>query len=164
MVSELLNPGERFFTKKDSDKLLIRIARGLALDEFKPNVIAAISRGGLVIGVQFSHYYATELLVLSIDANKQVRLNIAFHDIVSALRAGQKVLLVDEICDKGHTLHNICGLLQRFSSSALFEENFRTAVLVHNEGEDLFYPDYVGEVINKYDDPRWIVFDWEAWW
>src|SRR5690348_18336263 len=155
MNTDLMEPGERFFSREDSNRLLARIIRDLCLDGFKPDVIAAISRGGLVMGVQMSHYYNTPLIVLSVDEQKQPRREPALNELLSAIGSGRKALVVDEICDKGITLANLVEAIdQNFISRInLVEENLKTAVLIHNEGVKLFCPDYVGEVINKYEDP-----------
>jgi hypoxanthine phosphoribosyltransferase len=165
MNTEVIETGERFFSKEELDKLLSRVVRDMCLDGFKPDAIAAISRGGLVPGVQLSHYFAAPLIVLTIDEHKHPRRDLGFLDFTSALRNGQPLLLVDEICDKGHTLRNIwTALYQQGISNSFIEDNLRSLVVVYNEGEKLFEPDYIGETINKYTDPSWIVFDWESWW
>jgi hypoxanthine phosphoribosyltransferase len=158
--------GERLFSRDDSNRLMGRIVRELCLDGFKPDVIAAISRGGLVMGVQFSHYFATELIVITVDEHKQPQRDRAFNQLLAAIGSGRKVLLADEICDKGITLSAIVDAIDQnfISRMHIVQSNLKTAVLVHNEGVKLFCPDYVGEVINKYEDPSWIVFDWESWW
>ena len=27
-----------------------------------------------------------------------------------------------------------------------------------------FEVDYIGDIVNKIDDPQWVVFPWEEWW
>jgi hypoxanthine phosphoribosyltransferase len=97
--------------------------------------------------------------------------NNDFELISNALKQNKKVLMVDEICDIGNTLHelwdifyaNCSELAEGEPAATVVERNLHTAVLVYNEGSDLFVPDYVGTVIDKNEEPTWVVFDWELW-
>lgn len=151
------------------------INREMAKRGFKPDLVAAISRGGLIPGVYLSHYHNTQFVCLTIDEYKQPLRNVALHQVADTLRAQQRVLIVDEICDKGTVLRNIwdvlysmCPELETESKhsvqATVVERNLHAAVLIDNEAENLFMADYVGEAINKHEDSSWIVFDWEEWW
>jgi hypothetical protein len=56
-----------------------------------------------------------------------------------------------------------------FSNDSKWQEvwnnNVRVAVLYDNEvSTSTLKIDYAAEVINKFNDPQWIVFPWEEWW
>jgi hypothetical protein len=47
----------------------------------------------------------------------------------------------------------------------LWGSNVRIATLYDNESSECITDvDYSAEVINKFNDPQWIVFPWEEWW
>jgi hypoxanthine phosphoribosyltransferase len=164
-----------YYSMQDTRRHLQIINREMAKRGFKPDLMVAISRGGLIPGVYMSHYHHVPLVCLTVDDYKQPCRNIALHQVADALREQKKVLIVDEICDTGKVLRNIwdtleamCPELETASNHAckcsVVERNLHTAVLIDNEAEDLFWCDYVGEAINKVENPGWIVFDWEEWW
>jgi hypothetical protein len=45
----------------------------------------------------------------------------------------------------------------------IFGNNVKVACLIENTGSE-FEVDYIGDIVNKIDDPQWIVFPWEEWW
>ena len=78
------------------------ICEKIDADEFKPDVIVGISRGGLIPGVMISH-----------------KLNIPFKPVHASTRDfphwenylpkpnDSKVLIVDDICDSGETFERL---------------------------------------------------------
>ena len=169
------NVGEVLYPLESMRSQLSTIIRQMMLNKFKPDCIAAVSRGGLVPGVYLSHYFDVELVVIVVDDAHYPKADIAIHKIADTLRENKLVLLVDDICDKGTTFRNIWDALYKMcpeietksginNNTTVVERCLHSAALIYNEGEELFCPDYYGTAINKTDDPSWIVFGWEAWW
>ena len=88
---------------KDTETICSQIEK----DEFKPNVIVGISRGGLIPGVMMSH-----------------KLNVPFKPVHASTRDfphwenylprpnDKKILIVDDICDSGETFEKLSNYIK----------------------------------------------------
>lgn len=108
------------------------------------NQIICIARGGLRVGDVLSRIYELPLAILSTHSytaeggTLRGQLVIAEHMTMTAPRLGERVLLVDDMVDSGHTLAEVHKELpQRFSHIA----DMRTAVVWY-KGRSVFRPDY----------------------
>jgi hypoxanthine phosphoribosyltransferase len=113
----------------------------LAAAPFEPDVILGVARGGLYPATLLSHMLQAELY--------PIRITRRFKDAVvhdqpiwlgrpPATVAGQKVLIVDEICSGGETITMVRDEVQRLGA-----RESRSAVLyAHQGGADI--PDYIG--------------------
>lgn len=159
-------------------KLVSKLARDLALDEWKPDYIVGLTRGGLVPAVMLSHY-----------------LNIPLHTLNVSLRDGESresnlwmsedalgypvlednnyknILIVDDINDQGSTINWIMNdwrsncLPDDPSWEEVWNSNVKFAVLVDNLSSKCNVKmDYVGLEINKAENDVWVDFPWEDWW
>jgi hypoxanthine phosphoribosyltransferase len=86
-----------------------------------PTHIAAINRGGLIVGLTLSHHW--EIPLITIQNNDEKSLN----QIKEILENGDAthVLLVDDYCDTGYTISEITNHLFRYSDPS----KITTAVL-----------------------------------
>jgi hypoxanthine phosphoribosyltransferase len=121
----------------------VAICRGLALAAapFEPDVILGVARGGLYPATLLSHMLQAELY--------PIRITRRFKDAVvhdqpmwlvrpPATVAGQKVLIVDEICSGGETITMVRDEVRQLGA-----RESRSAVLyAHQRGADI--PDYIG--------------------
>jgi hypoxanthine phosphoribosyltransferase len=146
-------------------KHLPTIFRQMAIDEFKPQVVVGITRGGLVPAVHASHYFDVPLRTLHVSLRDHPR-SESLESIQELVNSGLRVLIVDEICDEGETLRQINDELVRgfeaqpdIADGPVFQVKY--AVMVHNVAGHEFEPDYVGEEINKLENPVWVVFPFE---
>ena len=124
-------------------------------DDFMPDVIVGISRGGLIPGVMISH-----------------KLNIPFKPVHASTRdfphwenylpkpKDSKVLIVDDICDSGETFEK---LSQYIKENINHECDVRFVSLWWNNECD-FKPHYFIKEIAKYSNDVWIDFPHESWW
>ena len=159
-------------------KLVSKLARDLALDEWKPDYIVGLTRGGLVPAVMLSHY-----------------LNIPLHTLNVSLRDGESresnlwmsedalgypvlednnyknILIVDDINDQGSTINWIMNdwrsncLPDDPSWEEVWNSNVKFAVLVDTLSSKCNVKmDYVGLEINKAENDVWVDFPWEDWW
>lgn len=151
---------KRFLSFNDHQNQLAKIHRQMANDEYKPDVIVGIVRGGLIPAVGISHYYDVPLYTINVSF-RDTKIQGGLEQLFGLLDEGKKVLLVDDICDSGETLHHIYESVKTVFNSTV-PENLKTAVLVHNEGcNRVNTPDYYGLEINKNENDEWIVFFWE---
>jgi xanthine phosphoribosyltransferase len=166
------------------------IIRGMAADNWKPDYVVGLTRGGLAPALMLSHYLDVPLETLKVsfrddltgpESNlwmaeeafgyvEQDTIPIADDAVRSDLALRKNILIVDDINDSGATLN---WIRQDWPSGCLPDDpawdsvwgnNVRVAVLINNEASDFTEVDYVGLVINKLEEPIWCVFPWEEWW
>lgn len=151
-------PPKMYYTIADMERDLQVMYRDMHLDGFVPDVVVGITRGGLVPSVYVSHYFNKPLKTIEVSfRDSNVKESPDF--IIELLSTGKKVLLVDDICDSGETLH---WLYEQIHSAGPFaSELLKTMVLIHNDACWAFDPDYTGTHINKAENPVWVVFPFE---
>jgi len=134
------------------------LVKQLTKDDFKPDVIISISRGGTVIGTILSHLFKCEMAVVSAQrykfqfgtvtrgyrSNKQ----IAFY---RKFKPNEKLLLVDDVWDDGET---IC-LTYSWIQQKLNRNEIRIATLLTKSKEPLYY------YYKKVKKAIWIYYPWE---
>ena len=119
------------------------------------NQVICIARGGLRVGDVLSRIYELPLAILSTHSytsdggTTRGELVIAEHMTMTAPRLGDRVLLVDDMVDSGHTLAAVRKELPlRFPHIA----DVRTAVVWY-KAHSVFKPDYYVEYL---PDNPWI--------
>jgi len=134
------------------------VAEKVAGDDWQPDYVIGIGRGGLVPAVYISH--RLNLPMLSVDHSSKVP---GFADellgkVAEKSRDGTKLLVVDDINDSGGTIDYIRRLLASVGCEA---GNLRFAVLISNSRSKVSV-DYWSRTIDRNEDKRWFVFPWEA--
>jgi hypoxanthine phosphoribosyltransferase len=126
------------------NSLVERLALAVYESEWRFNQIICIARGGLRVGDVLSRIYEVPLAILSTHSytaeggTVRGQLVIAEHMTMTAPRLGERVLLVDDMVDSGHTLEAVFKTLPvRFPHIA----DIRTAVVWY-KGHSVFRPDY----------------------
>ena len=124
--------------------LVERLALAIHESGFRFNQIICIARGGMRVGDVLSRIYEQPLAILSTHSYSSEggtlrgELVIAEHMTMTKPRLGDKVLLVDDMVDSGHTLQAVhAELPRRFTHMT----ELRTAVLWW-KGCSVFKPDY----------------------
>ena len=159
----------------DVQRQVQEIVRQMHLDGWMPDYIVGLTRGGLTPANLLSQYLNIPMHTLKVslrdDANPpESNLWMAEDAFGSNEFDGKKILIVDDINDSGDTL---TWIKQDWQSSCLpnderwndiWSNNVRFAVLINNEASKFRDPDYIGKMINKYENPEWCVFPWENWW
>ena len=137
-----------------------QLCRDIVLDNFRPDVIVGLSRGGLTPGVMMSHW-----------------LKKPFKPVKSALRdfpewedylprkTDKRVLILDDICDSGETFERISKHIKRPRENMPLQLqcDVRFASLWWNNEVD-FKPHYYVREEAKDTKNLWIIFPWESWW
>lgn len=155
------------YTNEQMSADLQEIIRQIMLSDFRPDAIVGIARGGLVPATMLSHYFQKSLMVInySLRDNKVSHIS-EINDLTQVLNKGQKVLIVDDICDSGVTLRKVVDeATEGFNGSAdEFKELCKSTVLWNNVSQDVFDPDYTGREISRAEDDSWVIFPYEEWW
>lgn len=130
------------------------------IDEFTPDVIVGLSRGGLVPARIMSDYlWIKDLLTVKtehwgITATTDGKATLRNTGNLNV--KGRKVLIVDDITDTGQSMK----LAYDFIKSNEPEE-VRTATLLHiNRSE--FVPDYYGDEVSQ-DNWTWFIWPWNVY-
>lgn len=132
--------------------------RQMHLEHYVPDVVIGITRGGLVPAVYVSHYFNKPLKTLEVSF-RDSGVKESCVEIVHMVRNGNKVLIVDDICDSGETLEWIYNEVKSFNLQYI--DWMKTMVLIHNDACQKFDPDFIGTHVNKVEKNVWIVFPFE---
>ena len=135
--------------------LVERLALQIHDSGWRFNQVICIARGGLRVGDVLSRIFEMPLAILSTHSytaeggTTRGELIVAEHMTMTAPRLGDRVLLVDDMVDSGHTLKTVYRTLpQRFTHIS----DIRTAVLWY-KACSVFKPDYYVEYL---PDNPWI--------
>ncbi|HWI85895.1 MAG TPA: phosphoribosyltransferase domain-containing protein, partial [Sphingomonas sp.] len=134
------------------------VAQMVENDDWQPDFVIGIGRGGLIPAVYISHQL--NLPMLSIDHSSRVP---GFADeLLGKLAAnsatGTRLLFVDDINDSGGTIDYIRRLLAEHGCD---DDNVRFGVVINNSRSKVRV-DYGAQTIDRSEDKRWFVFPWEA--
>ncbi|MCU7921998.1 MAG: phosphoribosyltransferase [Candidatus Thiodiazotropha sp. (ex Dulcina madagascariensis)] len=136
-----------------------QLARNLAWqvreNHFDPEIIVAISRGGLMPGrILSDRLNLFDLATLKIEhyhaVHKEPIAKVRYS--LTAEVEGRRVLLVDDVCDSGDTFRVATEHLHERGEPALL----RTAVL-HYKRVSSFVPDYFAQEVIEW---RWLIYPW----
>jgi len=128
----------------DYNKLVERLALQVHDSGWKFNQIICIARGGMRVGDVMSRIFELPLAILSTHSymadggTTRGELVIAEHMTMTAPRLGDRILLVDDMVDSGHTLAAVYKELPRRFPHIV---DLRTAVLWY-KACSVFKPDY----------------------
>ena len=134
------------------------IADALAADDWQPDHIVGIGRGGLVPGAYLSHRTGISLLSVDFSSGVPAFADELIQKLATATRGGQKILLVDDINDSGRT---IVALQRNLGEQGGELDNVRVAVLIDSL-RSVAQVHYRSRTIDRTEDKRWFVFPWEA--
>ena len=139
---------------KQLERLVRKLASKIRESGWKPQCLIGITVGGIIplalLADEFDTKNIATVSARSYSKKRQGKLRITSLPEID-LR-GKRVLLVDEIADRGTTLKYISKLLMRQYKV----RELKTAVLVVNKKNCETWPDFrVLEV------DRWVVFPWD---
>lgn len=150
----------------------MELARQIMIDEWRPDYIVGLTRGGLIPATLLSHYLSVPMNTLKVqlrdggcdDTESNCWMAEDAFD-------GKNILIVDDINDSGATINwikndwkSIC-LPHDPKWDNVWGNNVRIATLFDNESsESTVDVTYNVAGINKANEDVWIVFPWENFW
>lgn len=167
-------PNKSYYTHDNIKGLTQTILHQLARDNWRPDYVVGLTRGGLLPAVYISQYLDIPMHTLEVKlrdhANTESNLWMA-EDAFGYKQEPKNILIVDDINDTGATLDWIIEDWQRSCLpndpkwTNIWGHNVRFAVLIDNLSSKFSRTvDYHGEEINKAERDVWIVFPYEEWW
>ena len=166
-----LSAGSRklILTWNDIQSQVKTLTRELVVNNWRPQYIVGMVRGGTVPATMISHYFNVPMhaLKISFRDDEDTESNCwmaedAYNNI--------PILVVDDINDSGKTLN---WLKEDWQSGCFPDDeptwkkvwgyNVRFMTLVNNAASAA-HIQYTAMTINKTQDNVWIEFPWENWW
>jgi hypoxanthine phosphoribosyltransferase len=162
-----------YYNWKQVQGACIELARQLQQDNWKPDYIVGITRGGAVPAILLSQYLGIPMrpLQVSLRDGQGCVSDLGMAEDAYGLdsEAAKNILIVDDINDQGST---ITWIKQDWPSgcfpddavwNSVWGNNVRFAVLTHNLASQADVDYYAWEV-NKAEDDCWLVYPWEDFW
>ncbi len=163
---------------------VLEIARQMYEQNWRPDYIVGLTRGGLVPANLLSQYTGIKMYALDVslrdgngaESNLWMAEDAFGYDpnpettIKCNSLLKKQILIVDDINDTGATIN---WIKQDWKSSCLpnavdwnyvWGNNVRVAVLTHNYGSQFKDPDYHAWTVDKRQDDCWLVYPWEDFW
>lgn len=140
---------------------LLSIVRQAEQDNFRPDFVAGIARGGLVPAVYLAQWFECPVITVrcSLRDNDEIDLSELYE-----LGEKDKVLLVDDIIDSGDSFETIEKEFSNHTGMDIKDAiQLRTASLWYNLNQS-YDADYIGREFQRKFERRWIVFPWEDFW
>ena len=177
---------KHFYSWQDIEKMCVQIVTQMYADNWRPDYIVGITRGGNVPATILSNMLGIRCEALKVslrDDETGPESNCwmsedAFgyvdqeeQEIVKCrwdLNKRKNILIVDDINDTGATFNWIkqdweAGCLPQEDNAwkAVWENNVRFATLTNNESSDFYDVHYTSHEINKAEEDVWLVYPWE---
>jgi xanthine phosphoribosyltransferase len=134
------------------------VARRIEADDWRPDFLVGIGRGGLVPAAYLSHRTGIPMLSVDHSSGEPGFADELLAKLAAKMRGGMNILIVDDINDSGTT---IAFLRDAIATHGGIADRLRIAVLVNNLSSRA-KADYWSEEIDRRRDKRWFVFPWEA--
>lgn len=147
----------------------LEIARQISLDNWKPDYIVGVTRGGAIPSVMLSQFLEIPMRPLEVSLRDGGQC-VSDLGMAEDAYAGKKILIVDDINDQGSTINWIKNDWESgcFSNDPkwkeIWGENVRIAVLTHNFGSKFEDPNYFAWTVDKREEDCWLVYPWEEFW
>jgi len=173
---------KKYYNWKDVTSAATSIAMQMYKDNYRPDYIVGITRGGLPLATILSHMtnIPMETLKVQLRASEQCETNCWMSEDAFGYVSDQatyksrwdvsqrkKILIVDDINDTGATFDWIkedwrSGCLPGEDTwDTVWHNTVKFAVMTDNLSSS-FKTDYAWDEVNKAENDVWLVYPWEA--
>jgi hypoxanthine phosphoribosyltransferase len=177
---------KKYYTWDDVDRAANSIIFQMYRDNWRPDYIVGITRGGLPLAILLSHKLNCRMETLKVKlrdgiAGEECETNCWMADDAFGLVDDQetfksrwdpstrkKILIVDDINDTGATFNWIKDDWQKSclpneeSWNTVWGKNVRFAVMTQNWSSDFDQIDYYWDECNKAEENIWLVYPYES--
>jgi hypoxanthine phosphoribosyltransferase len=163
-------PKKKYYEYLHIHEMVNNISFQMFKDEWRPDYIVGLTRGGLIPAVIMSNSTGIPMETLKVNLRDHVDDMGPESNCWMSEDAfnGKKILIVDDINDTGATLDWIINDWQSACLpndpkwSDVWGNNVRFAVLIDNLSSKFSRKvDYTAKEINKAEEDVWIVYPWE---
>jgi|TARA_B110000908_G_C10014996_1_gene340341 hypoxanthine phosphoribosyltransferase len=170
-----------YYTWKDCEHMVTTINNLMFADNWRPDYIVGLTRGGLVPAVIMSNATGIPMHALDVrfrdtnedygpESNTWMAEDALGYDGTQDFKNYNRknILIMDDINDSGRTLKWIKNdwrggcLPDSPSWDTLWGDTVRTACLIDNGASGFGDCDYTAQEINKEERDVWVVFPWEG--
>ena len=179
---------KHYYTWQDVEDMVSNLITKMYQDEWKPDYILGVTRGGLIPATMLSNKTDIPMYTLDVRLRDIENLENRDEDPISdriiydmhgyngiadwgtpdhSFHAKKNILIVDDINDSGATFKHIikeCEDVFFFDSnewSDAWDNNVRFAVMTENLSSEFEHVRYGWHEINKAESPMWMVYPWE---
>jgi len=147
----------------DIKPYVTEIIRQMAIDNWRPDYVVGLTRGGLYPAILISEYLEIPMYTLKVSFREGANDCDSNTWMPEDIQMGKRVLIVDDINDTGRTINWIVNDWDL--NPGFWGDKLKVAVLIDNLASyATIKVDYKAETIDKDKEPEWIVFPWEEWW
>lgn len=166
---------KEYISQMQMDAYYKDIIRQMAVNNYKPDIVVGLLRGGADMAVKFSHYYDIPCEVFKWQLRdskierqyaKDFEFGMINQDDVDQVTSfflenkNKEILIVDDIFDTGKSLRAIDKIVSSIPMTGLVSY----AVCIENIDEDDPHIDFSARQISRTDEDQWFVFPCEEWW
>lgn len=158
---------KQYYSWAQVQEMCASIAMHMFRDNWRPDYIVGLTRGGAVPAVILSHLIGVRMHPLAVSLRDG---GLCVSDLSMAQDAyrGMKILIVDDINDTGDTLN---WIMEDWASgcfpndprwSEIWGHSVRFAMIVDNlSSQCAVSMNYCGTEVNKAEKDVWLVYPWE---
>ena len=166
-------PPKKFYTWDDVQRMCADICQQITLDNWRPDYVVGITRGGNIPATLISHYFGTRCEALKIkmrDLEPDEDGTCSDSAMAEDAYNGKKILVVDDINDTGETFNWLkndwpAGCHPNDNRwNTTWDNNVRFATLTENLASKFEHVRYHADEVNKEEQNVWLVYPWETWW
>ena len=162
---------KHYYSWSDIERMCVSIVNQMYKDDWRPDYIVGITRGGNVPATIISNMTGIRCEALKVslrDDTSESESNCWMaEDAFGYNKLPKKILIVDDINDTGATFNWIkqdwpSGCLPNdLKWSTIWSNNVRFATLTENLASEFDKVSYTCHEINKAEEDVWLVYPWE---
>ena len=167
---------KHYYSWKDIERSCVSIVNQMYSDQWRPDYIVGITRGGNIPATIISNMTGIPCEAIKVSLRDDSKLESNTRMAMDAFgkfqqgqsrNEGKNILIVDDINDTGATFNWIVDDWERIHPGDtewrnVWCENVRFAVITDNSASDFkFMVNYSTHEVNKKEEDVWLVYPWE---